>query len=49
MEDEGMTKFWKMKERVKRRMTMMLRREARLSRVSSIGGCGLALPIETLR
>jgi len=38
MEDEGMTKFWRMKVRVKRAMTRVVRREARVSRVSSIGG-----------
>jgi hypothetical protein len=38
MEEEGTTKLSKMKVRGKRAMTRVLRREARLSRGSSIGG-----------
>src|ERR1700682_4823198 len=49
IEEEGMTKFWKMKVRAKRAMTMV-QREARPSRrVSSFCGCGAALLIVTLR
>jgi hypothetical protein len=49
MEEEGMTKFWKTKVRAKRTMTMVLRREARLSRASSFGGRVVDVLIVPLR